>query len=210
MLTKSRFFYAFIVLLGLAAFLNHLRLVKTEGISLWKPAYDTAKAMILYPFQLILACLFGVLWLLPFLIPQMFFRALPIAIKAPIRSGRRHAIKAALGMKQKLSLKSRELTKQMESEKHKKARYQGGAGEKSPLSEFLGIYDIFMLVIEDLHYLDVMNLSQVSKSVREAVLPVHDFDRRRFVIECYTCRSSSKFKCWSCPNTTCTVSFTPM
>ena len=98
------------------------------------------------------------------------------------------------------------LKKALKSHRRPRSRYQGGDGERSPLSDFLGVYDIFILIIEELHYLDVINLSQVSKSVRQSVLPPEDFERRLWVIECYTCRSPSKFRCWTCSNTTCGVS----
>ena len=196
-----------IVIFGLMAFINHAKLVKEQGVSPFKHAFKTAAKLVIFPMQALLGILLAVFWLLPWIIPQMIFRALPLSFKAPVRSNRRYAVKVQQGVEQKMLMKIRKIKKQMNKKSHIKERYQGGEGQKSPLSDFLGIYDIFMLIIEDLHYLDVMNLSQVSKSVREVVLPVHDFDRRKFVIECYTCRFTSKFKCWACTNTTCSVSF---
>ena len=150
----------------------------------------------------LLILLAGILYFLP----EFFFRCLPLSWKAPVRIGRRHAFKAGVGVEQRAETKMSDLKTEIKNRKGTKRRYQDGEGEKSPLSEFLGIYDMLMLVTEQLHYLDMVNLSRVSKSIRESVLPAQDFDRRMTVFKMYTCDPTAKSKCWTCPNQICFVS----
>lgn len=65
---------------------------------------------------------------------------------------------------------------------------------------------MLIAVAEEMHYLDIMNLSRVSKSIREVVLPAHDFDRRVDVFRRYTCPGKEKTDCWVCDKQICAVS----
>lgn len=139
-------------------------------------------------------------------IPKAFFRCLPVCIKAPVRQSRRLVVKTGLGAEQHAEMKMVDLVTNVKNKQAIKRRFQGGEGHNSPLAEFLGIYDMLLLVTPHLHYTEVMNLSRVSKNVREAVLPVHDFDRRRKVFSMYSCVEDSKTGCWVCGNQICDVS----
>lgn len=139
-------------------------------------------------------------------IPEGIFRCLPISWKSKVRFGRRYALKTGLGLEQEAEIGVTELKDMYKrSRRRKHSPYQGGAGEPSPLSNFLGIYDMLMAVTEELHYSDVMSLSLVSKSVREAVLPSHDLQRRLGAFKTYTCRDNETRHCWVCSRQICVV-----
>ncbi|KAH9877884.1 hypothetical protein J1614_003101 [Plenodomus biglobosus] len=78
--------------------------------------------------------------------------------------------------------------------------YRVGRGQKCPLSEFLSVYDILLLVTKHLHYVDVEVLGLISKSVREAVIPHQDIVHRLSVFKKYTCQNPNRggmsAKCW--------------
>lgn len=93
-----------------------------------------------------------------------------------------------------------------QNKRRRSDRCQSSGGDESTLSNFLGIYDMLMAVTEELHYADIMNLSRVSKSMRESVLPAHDFDRRLEAFKRYTCPGANKTHCWLCDKQICTVS----
>jgi hypothetical protein len=152
--------------------------------------------------KIVFWALYGIIWI----IPEVFFRCLPLSFKSKVRFGRRYAFKSGLGLEQKAELGVTELKDVYKQAKMKrKTRYQGGAGEVSPLSNFLGIYDMLMAVTEEMHYSDVMELSRVSRSVREAVLPANDIDRRIETFKRYTCREDGKKECWICDKQICNV-----
>ncbi|KAF2202578.1 hypothetical protein GQ43DRAFT_470795 [Delitschia confertaspora ATCC 74209] len=137
-------------------------------------------------------------------IPVALFRCcLPTSWKAKARYGRRYAMKAS----QQAVSKSKEIKmKAFQGEKETTSRYENLSGEGKPtnLADFL-CYDILMIIVEDLHYVDVMNLARVSKSVREAVLPATDYARRIQHFKRYSCpgNPSSKTECWVCTNQVC-------
>ncbi|KAF2188957.1 hypothetical protein K469DRAFT_564483, partial [Zopfia rhizophila CBS 207.26] len=132
-------------------------------------------------------------------IPVAIFRCLPIGIKSRTRYTRRIAVKTGQRLSTPHEIKLRKLRPN-----HPVMRYQGGdGGEPTGLADFLGVYDILMLVAENLHYTDIVNLSLVSKSIREAVLPVADYDRRLNHFKMYTCQARSRKQCWVCTNQIC-------
>jgi hypothetical protein len=146
--------------------------------------------------------LYGILWVLP----EVFFRCLPLSLKSKVRFGRRYAFKSGLGLEQKAELGVTELKNVYKmAQRRRKSRYQGGTGDASPLSNFLGIYDMLMAVTEEMHYSDIMELSRVSKSVREAVMPANDIDRRIETFKRYTCRNDQRKDCWICDKQICNV-----
>jgi hypothetical protein len=176
---------------------------KRQGESLRQLVISLSKGVFLNFPKLIVCVLYGILWLLP----EGIFRCLPISFKSKVRLGRRYALKSGLGLEQKAELGVTELKEMYKQvQKKRKTRYQGGPGEVSPLSNFLGIYDMLIAVTEEMHYSDIMNLSRVSKSVREAVLPANDIDRRIEIFERYTCLRDQKRGCWACDKQTCIVS----
>ncbi|KAF2873478.1 hypothetical protein BDV95DRAFT_592839 [Massariosphaeria phaeospora] len=82
---------------------------------------------------------------------------------------------------------------------------QLGRGQASELSNFLGIYDMLILVAHDLHYIDIMNLRLTSKSVRQAILPAQDYglEKRLDHLKRYSCDADNRMKCWVCTIQVC-------
>lgn len=152
--------------------------------------------------KMLLLLLFGIIYFLP----EVVFRCLPLSLKAPVRQSRRVLIKTGVGVEQNVKMKMIGLKTKLRHVKFAKKQYLGGQGQPSQLSKFLGIYDMLMLVTQELHYHDIINLARVSQSVRHSVLPEHDFDRRLKVFKIYTCRDGPKACCWTCRVQTCSVS----
>jgi hypothetical protein len=191
------------------AFFGALRDTRRQG----KTTIDMLMALCKSALNCLTAIPRGILTLLLLLLwflPQCIFRCLPISLKAKVRFGRRYALKSVWGLEQKAELEVTELKDMYKQNQRKQLpRYNGGPGEACPLSDFLGVYDMLMAVTEDMHYLDVMTLSRISKSVREVVLPAHDSDRRIKTFRRYTCPGKEKMECWMCDKQICTVSLFP-
>ena len=66
-------------------------------------------------------------------------------------------------------------------------------------------YDLLMLIVRELHYVDVINLSLASKSLRDTLLPRADIAARTQALRIYTCEGS-KSECSICGNQICPVS----
>jgi hypothetical protein len=200
-----RFFYALITLLNMIAFYGAVSKARREGESLRMTVVSLFKGVVLnFPMRLCWV-VYSILWI----IPECIFRCcLPAFFKSKVRLGRRYALKTGLALGQEAEFGVAELKDVYKRVQRKRApRYQGSAGEPSPLSEFLGIYDMLFAVIEEMHYSDIMSLSRVSKSVREAVLPANDIDRRVAIFEQYTCQSGLlKQNCYTCDKQICSVS----
>jgi hypothetical protein len=203
---KPRSFYAVMGLLNVVAFFATLSKAKERAHSL--------KELIIAVSGLANKCFFkipqGTMWIfigIFYGIPQWLFRCLPISLKSKVRLGRRYVIKSGLGIEQKCELEVTELKEAYKQNAMKRyPQYKGGPGEQSPLSNFLGIYDMLIVVTEEMHYSDIISLSRVSKSVREAVLPAHDINRRLGTFKRYTCQDGQKGGCWVCDKPICSVS----
>jgi hypothetical protein len=201
----GRFFYALISFFGILAFVGSLH--ETEQAS--KTWFELSKAT----GSVIWACMCGMPRVLAYLVltlvwalPEAIFRCLPLSVKGPVRQARRSVWKTGLGAEQKVEMKMTVLVTEVKTTRATKGRFQGGEGQNTPLAEFLGIYDMLMLVTQELHYIDIMRLSRVSRSVREAVLPPQDYNRRLDVFKMYTCPGEEKACCWACNSQICTVS----
>lgn len=201
---KSRLFYALLCLINIVAFFGSLSDAKRRG--------ESFRVMALALFKVLLNCILNipkglliVLAAILWLIPEYFFRCLPIKFKAEVRFGRRYALKSGLGIEQKAELEVNELKNVYRDSKRSKHRYNGGSCSPTPLSDFLGIYDMLMAVTEELHYSDVLNLSLVSKGVRHAVLPTEYFEQRRAAFLRYTCAGEKGESCWLCRKQICIV-----
>ena len=66
-------------------------------------------------------------------------------------------------------------------------------------------YDLLMLIVRELHYVDVINLSLASRSLRDALLPRADIAARTQALKIYTCEVR-KSECSICGNQICPVS----
>jgi hypothetical protein len=156
--------------------------------------------------------LISAIWLLPKLImvilqvliyylPMGVFRCcLPTDVKSRVRFARRFTVKAGVGLEQNIEMKMAAYQSTLRPRKG----YIDSKGKDVPLSSFLRVYDILILVARELHHVDIVTLACTSRSVREAVLPAYDFDRRLSVFNLYTCDGPKK-SCWLCTNKICKV-----
>jgi hypothetical protein len=199
---RKSFFYALISFLGLFTFFGQIRQAKKDN----KPILD----LFTDGLSFIGRCLFclikwpaAILWFVLLCTPILAFRCLPISLKAPVRSGRRCVVKTVLGAEQKTEIMLLELKHDLTRREDTVKLYQSSGGTHTELAQFLGIYDMLVLVAKNLHYADLINLSTVSKSVRESVLPSNDVSRRLNMFRLYTCGPDNKTTCWNCTNQTC-------
>jgi hypothetical protein len=139
-------------------------------------------------------------------IPLLLFRFLPISVKSRVRFARRYVAKAGQGMEEKSEVQLKTLTKKYNGRGEIGVYAGKGNGEPANLAEFLGIYDMLILLVENLHYVDLVNLGLVSRSVREAILPSDAYAQRMVHFKMYTCHRKGKRKCWICEMQICSVS----
>jgi len=66
-------------------------------------------------------------------------------------------------------------------------------------------YNPLVLVAYKLHYVDLINLSLVSKSLREVIFGKSDLATRSEDLRLYTCEDGSKSQCWICNTQICRV-----
>jgi hypothetical protein len=152
----------------------------------------------------LLYLLIAIMWFLP----EWFYRCLlPTSVKSKVRVGRRYALKNGHALAQTAELEVIEL-KSMYKERtiNRGPRYSGGTVTPSLLADFLSVYDMLMVVTQELHYTDVMALSCVSKSVRKAMLPAEFLEQRLHAFRRYTCSDKQQQSCWLCQKQICTVS----
>ncbi|KAF2806448.1 uncharacterized protein BDZ99DRAFT_573960 [Mytilinidion resinicola] len=137
------------------------------------------------------------------IIPIIIFRCLPLPIKSRFRFGTRYTVKATEVLPPPEEIKMRMMRPTPIPPSH--TRYDThGAYEQSPnpLADFLN-YDILVLIARDLHYVDLINLSLTSKSMRDVVFPGTDHAARSDHFALYTCEPDSKTECWNCTMQTC-------
>lgn len=65
-------------------------------------------------------------------------------------------------------------------------------------------YDLLMLIVRELHFVDVINLSLASRGLREALFPKTDVAARTRALRSYTCEGS-KSECSICGIQICPV-----
>jgi hypothetical protein len=68
-------------------------------------------------------------------------------------------------------------------------------------------YDILVLIAKQVHYVDLINLSLVSRKVRQAVFPPSEIGARSERLRIYTCENGTKSQCWVCNIQICNVYF---
>jgi hypothetical protein len=204
------FFYTLVSLLNIIAFVGALVGTKKRDESLTSWLLSLLKIAGQFAIAIPKGLAMLIVGLLYFL-PEAIFRCLPLSFKSKVRLGRGFALKSGIGLEQQAELGVVEL-KDMHRQRRMRRfpRYEGTGGEASPLSRFLGVYDMLMCVTEELHYCDIVQLSRVSKRVREAVLAERDPIHRRDAFKRYTCSGDTlKSACALCERQICSVSHTP-
>lgn len=137
-------------------------------------------------------------------IPKGLLRAcLPTSVKWRLRIGRRFAMKVGTGVEQKTKTEMCALT----SKPRERYIDSEPGGPPPPLARFLSNYDALILLVQQLHYTDVLVLARTCKNVRSVVLPSYDYDRRLTVFSRYSC-DEFKERCWLCVNQICEVCWT--
>lgn len=101
--------------------------------------------------------------------------------------------------------------RQYKNSKQIRARYEAVSTEQNekihPLARFL-FWDMLILVAEDLHYSDIINLTLTSKQLRATILPPADRLVRLDLLKKHTLDSKSQMQCDVCGAPVCRVSCT--
>jgi hypothetical protein len=138
-------------------------------------------------------------------IPAFFFRCLPISVKSRVRFARRYGMKAGQAVEEKSEMQMNNIKRKLERrDKDGLPNIVNSDGVSTHLAHFLAIYDILIMVTENLHYVDLLNLGLVSKSVRKVVQPTNA--QQMIHLKMYTCHRKTKTQCWICTNLVCEVS----
>jgi hypothetical protein len=74
------------------------------------------------------------------------------------------------------------------------------------LANFL-CHDILMLIAEQAHYIDLINLSMTSRSLRQAILPPSEIGARSERLRIHACENGTKSQCWVCNIQICEVQY---
>ncbi|CAI6299959.1 unnamed protein product [Periconia digitata] len=156
---------------------------------------SSIESLKVFPLLLFYGCVYA-----PF---SCIFRCLPISVKSRVRFARGFTVKAGQGIVDKGQMRLEHIKKTTETSTDK-AHIDLRDSQPASLADFLSVYDMLILISQDLHFVDVMNLGLVSKRVRQAVQPSDAHIQRMLHFRMYTCQSNSKSKCWICLNQTCT------
>ena len=140
------------------------------------------------------------------LIPMIIMRFLPHSARARLSFACRYVTKAGQALEEQSEIQLQTIRHKSKKEPEQHQYVAKGVGRPNRLTEFLGIYDILILVLKNLHYTDIATLSLVSRSVREILVPTGAHAQRILHLQMYTCRRRAKAQCWSCTNQICTVS----
>lgn len=145
------------------------------------------------------------IWVYVWMMPEVLFRCLPLPVKSRVRFTRRYGVKTGQAIEEKGEMQMKQLKRKIWSDMSSpKGIFQGkGPGAPTDLADFLNVYDMLILVVQDLHHIDITSLSLVSRSVREAVLPANQYAQRMTHFKMYTCHPRSKRQCWVCTNQIC-------
>lgn len=155
--------------------------------------------------QVFLYILYGILYM----VPVILFRCLPLSFKSRVRFARRYGFKAGLGLEEKGEMKLKQMTRRGQEADTSRYYQTKDSGHATGLAEFLSIYDMLMLVVKELHYVDLVHLGLVSRGVRAAILPSDAYMQRMVHFRMYSCSNKYKGECWVCRAQICKVGPTP-
>jgi hypothetical protein len=68
-------------------------------------------------------------------------------------------------------------------------------------------YEVLQLIAYKLHYIDIINLSLVSRRIHRLIFPESKLVERSELLRSRTCYGNSKSQCWGCNIQICTVSY---
>lgn len=151
------------------------------------------KTMVTYSFACLWQVFVGIITCLSVCLPER--------VKRPLRFSSRVANKWSYDKRSSVKIKLRQipgLRPRGLFEKKKKK------GTDRALANAL-VYDIVKLIAPKVHYVDLVNLSLVSKRVWAAMFPItEEKDHRQ--LRLYSCYGNRKFDCWTCGIQICNVS----
>ena len=154
---------------------------------------DSLRSIITSPLALLRDILMG--------ISSCVLACLPKRMQQPIRFSGRFASKWGRAKTTTAQLSLRQLPRHLHPGLHK------STGADRAL-ETIFLYDILVLIAPKLHYVDLVNLSMVSKRVRAAMFPVSEAHDKERELRLYSCYGNVKSVCWICDIQICNVGCT--
>lgn len=160
------------------------------------------KMVFTLPFSLLWAILvevFSLLWVILVEVFSRLFSCLPKRIQRPICFSGRYAGKWGYHKKSSAEVKLRQIPGHLPRGLFKKR-----ITDKALANALL--YDIVLLIAPKVHYVDLVNLSMVTKQVRATMFPPVEENRQDRQLRPYSCYGNRKSKCWTCGIQICNVS----
>jgi hypothetical protein len=148
------------------------------------------KTMLTFPFALLWTLLVRFFWRL--------FSCLPKRIQRPIRFSGWYAGKWGHHQKSSAKIKLGQISV------HRSRGLLKKEAEKVLVNALL--YDIVVLIAPKVHYVDLVNLSMVSKRVRATMFPTTKEKGQNRHLRLYSCCGNRKSECWICGIQICNVS----
>jgi hypothetical protein len=149
------------------------------------------KMMFTFPFSMLWAILTGIF--------SCLFSCLPKRIQRPIHFSGRYAGKWGYHKKSSAEVKLRQIPGHLSRGLFKKRRT-----DKALANALL--YDIVLLIAPKVHYVDLVNLSMVTKRVQMTMFPPVEENGQNRQLRLYSCYGNRKSKCWACGIQICNVS----
>ena len=150
------------------------------------------KTILTTPFVLLWAILTGIFMCLLSPLPQWMQR--------PIRFSGRFASKWGYGKKAAAEIRLRQIPGHLPRGSFKRI------GTGRALENAL-LYNIILRIAPKVHYVDLVNLSLVSKRVRATMFPISEDNNKDRELRLYSCYGNTKSTCWICGIQICNVSF---
>jgi hypothetical protein len=187
------------VMYFLSAFLNIILGAKSE---LSKPSYSYNPLAGKCPAA---HRLFSAILKLPLtilLIPlYLLWSILPSKLQSKLHYSWQYVVKATKRIPKAPAIKLRPLRKKANGNSNSNNSNNKNADS---LARLLNI-DILTLIAYKLHYVDVINLSLVCRSIRNTIFPDAEVDRNAEYFRIYTCDMWTKSQCWGCNIQICQV-----
>lgn len=135
-------------------------------------------------------------WIL-FYLPCLVFRKLPTSIQSRVLLTMRCGAKAIQTIfRRRPSTPAHSVQVRHRSRTNARPKNTDGT-----LAKFLSVYDVLVLVTTHLHYVDVANLSLVSRRIHQTLLPAQRAPNS--FLRTYTCKPDFKARCYVCLNQIC-------
>ncbi|OAG02043.1 uncharacterized protein CC84DRAFT_981693 [Paraphaeosphaeria sporulosa] len=163
--------------------------ISHSQLPIWKQLLPT----LMLPFREFMVLCF---WILLY-VPCLTFRRFPASVQSRVLFAMRCRVKSFQGRFQQRK------PAQCAQTDHNGAWMTAlqGKNTDAPLAEFLCVYDVLVMVTTHLHYVDITNLSLVSRRIHKTLLPAKDAPSN--FLRTYSCNPGFKARCYVCPNQIC-------